>query len=179
MFDLSLKLSDKKIRSILQKNNYPPSIINPCIKKRLNHLHASCMNSQPHHPSCTTLSDTQTTHPNPAGHSTNAGTHTSPKFMPLPYIHGLSEKLSGFLKPFNIRIASRNVDDLSHFFKSTKDRISKMDTADVSYNIPCSDCTATYIGTTKRPLKTRLHEHKMDVYNPPDKWTALTKHAWQ
>ena len=28
----------EKIRSILQKNNYPPNIINPCIKKRLNHL---------------------------------------------------------------------------------------------------------------------------------------------
>ena len=52
-------------------------------------------------------------------------------------------------------------------------------TADVVYNIPCRDCTATYIDTTKRPLKTRIHEHKRDVYNPPDEWTALTKHAWE
>ena len=37
-------------------------------------------------------------------------------------------------------------------------------------------CTAAYIGTTERPLN---HEHKRDVYNPPDKWTALTKHAWE
>ena len=99
--------------------------------------------------------------------------------MSLPYVQGLSGKLSGILKPFNIKIALRNVNNLSRFFKPTKDRISKLDTADIVYNIPCTDCTATYIGTTKRPLKTRIHEHKRDVYNPPDKWTPLTKHAWE
>ena len=99
--------------------------------------------------------------------------------MSLRYVHGLSEKLSGILKPFNISIASRNVNDLSRCFNSMKDRICKLETADVIYNISCSDCTATYIGTIKRPLKTKLHEHKRDVYNPPDKWMALTKHAWQ
>ena len=96
--------------------------------------------------------------------------------MSLPYVQGLSEKLSGILKPFNIKIASRNVNNISRFLKPAKDRISKHDSADVVYNIPC---TATYIGTTKRPLKTRIHEHKRDVYNPPDKWSALTKHAWE
>ena len=30
------------------------------------------------------LSHTQTTHPNPAIHSTKVGTHTSLKYMPLP-----------------------------------------------------------------------------------------------
>ena len=28
------------------------------------------------------------------------------------------------------------------------------------------------------PLETRILKHEKDVYNPPDKWTALTKHAW-
>ena len=82
------------------------------------------------------------------GHSANSVTHTSPKYMPLPSVHSFSEKLSGILQPFNIIIASHNVNDLSCFFKSTRDRIFKLDTADVIYNIPCSDCTATYIGTT-------------------------------
>ena len=64
-------------------------------------------------------------------------------------------------------------------FLNQQDKISKLDTADVINNIPCKDCTATYIGTTKRPLKTRIHEHKRNVYNPPDRWTASTKHAWE
>ena len=50
------------------------------------------------------------------------------------------------------------------------DRIFKLDTADVIYNILCSDFTATYIGNTKRLPKITLHEHKRDVYNPPDKY---------
>ena len=46
------------------------------------------------------------------------------------------------------------------------------------YYIPCTGCTADCIGTTKRPLKNRIRELIKDVYNAPDKWTALTKHAW-
>ena len=42
-------------------------------------------------------------------------TQTSLKYMVLPYVHDLSEKLSGILKPFNIGIASWNVKDLSSF----------------------------------------------------------------
>ena len=106
-------------------------------------------------------------------------TQPPPKYVSLPYVQGLSEKLSGILKSFSIKIASRDVNNLSRFFKPTKYRLSEIDTADVVYNIPCTDCTATYICTTKRPLKTRIHEHKRDVCNPPDKWTALTKHAWE
>ena len=77
-----------------------------------------------------------------------------------------------------INISPLNINELSHLFKSAKDPIPLLDAADVVYNIPCSYCKAIYIGTTERPLKTRIHEHKKYVYNPPEKWTALTKHAW-
>ena len=62
----------------------------------------------------------------------------NPKYIPLPYVQGLSEKLSGILKPFNIKIAPRNENNFSNFFKLAKDHISKLDTADVVYNIPCT-----------------------------------------
>ena len=54
------------------------------------------------------------------------------------------------------------------------DHIVKLDTAYVVCNIPCTGCTASYIGKTKRRLKSRITEHKKYVFNPPDKWTALT-----
>ena len=44
--------------------------------------------------------------------------------------------------------------------------------------ILCTDCTVSYICTTKRPLETKILEHKRDVYNPLDKWTVLSNHAW-
>ena len=87
------------------------------------------------------------------------------QYVSLPYVQGLSEKLAAILNPFNITIISRNSNDLSRIFKTTKDSIPKLNTANVVYNIPCTDCTACYIGTTKRPLKNRILEHKKDVYN--------------
>ena len=137
------KANIKKIKSILHKHNYPSSMINSCINKRLNHLSLKTTgtNTKSYQP-------LGTTQPNLAeGQCTTTKTRASPKYMSLPYVQSLSEKLSGILKPFDINIAPRNVNNLSHFFKPTKDRISKLDTADVVYNILYTDCTATYIGT--------------------------------
>ena len=85
----------------------------------------------------------------------------------------------GILKYFKLKIAARHIKEIAHLFKSAKDPIPILDTADFIYNILCTDCTATYIGTTKRPLKIRIYEHLKDVYNPPEKWTTLSKHAWK
>ena len=128
----------------------------------------------------TTLAHTQATQHYPAGQIRNTNTQQSLQYVSLPYVQGLSEKLSDILKPFNIKTVSRNTNNLSRIFKITKDTIPKLETVNVVYNIPCADCTASYIGTTKRLLETRILEQKKDVYNPPDKWqcTALTKHAW-
>ena len=142
-------------------------MFNSCFKKRLKYLSLKTTgtNTKPYQPLRTIPTHTQTTQPNlAAGQNTTTNIQASPKYM----LQGLSEKLSGILKPFDVKIASCNVNNLSCFFKPTKDRISKLDTADVVYKFPCKECTATYIGTTKRPIKTRIHEHKRDVYNPPD-----------
>ncbi len=42
--------------------------------------------------------------------------------------------------------------------------------------IPCQDCTFTYIGQTGRYLKTRVKEHQMDLRNH-NLDSATTKHA--
>ena len=158
-------------------------MINSIIRKRLNLLSKNLGTvSQIHqqqkttHQQKTTLAYTQTTqHLADQSLTTNI---QALQYVSLPYVQGLSEKLAAILNPFSIKIVSRNSNDLSRIFKTTKDPIPKLNTANVVYNIPCTDCTVCYIGTTKRPLKNRILEHKKDVYNPPDKWTALTKHAW-
>ena len=73
----------EKVRCILQKNNYPPSVVNSSIKKMLHHLslQTAGMNSQPHHPQRITPLHTQTTHPKPAVHSYNTATQTSLKYI--------------------------------------------------------------------------------------------------
>ena len=151
-------------------------MINSTIKHRLNYLSlkASTSRSHMHQPSvseseASTHSHTRTTQPNPESQTQ--------KKLSFPYVKGLSEKLSGILKPFNVKISPRNINDLPHFYKIAKDPTPKLDTSHI-YNIPCIYCTANYIGTIQRPLKTRIQEHKKDAYNPPEKWTALTRHTW-
>ena len=123
-------------------------MINSCIKKRLNHLSLKTLdtNITPYQPLRIIPTHTQTTQPIiAAGQSTATNTQPPPEYMSTPYVQDLSEKLSGILQPINIKIASRNVNNLFRFFKPTKDRVSKLDTADVVYNIPCTDCTANFI----------------------------------
>ena len=113
----------KKIKSILHKNNYLSSMMNSCIKKMLNHLSLKTLgtNAKPYKPLRIIPTHTQTTQPNPpAGQSKATNTQPPPKYMSLPYVQGLSEKLSGILKPFNIKIASRNVNSLSRFLNQQK-----------------------------------------------------------
>jgi hypothetical protein len=38
-----------------------------------------------------------------------------------------------------------------------------MKQSDVVYKISCLDCDATYIGQTKRQLRTRIREHRQDI----------------
>ena len=106
-------------------------MINSCIRKRLNHLSLKTLdsNTKPYQPLRIIPTHTQTMQTNlAAGQSTATNTQPPPKYMSQPYVQSLSEKLSGILKPFNMKIASRNFNNVSHFFKPTKDRISKLDT---------------------------------------------------
>ena len=96
-----LKENIQKIKNILLNNNYPTNFINHVIKKRINHLHNK--NTCTHHPSKGNT-NTHTTHIHPADQNT--------KYIPLPYVQGLSEKLSGILKLFNIKIALCNENNL-------------------------------------------------------------------
>ena len=43
---------------------------------------------------------------------------------------------------------------------SPKDKSEKGDQCGVVYQIPCKDCTSSYIGESERALKTRLKEHR-------------------
>ena len=124
----------QKIKSTLLKNNYPLAFLNSVIKKRLNLLSQIVSKTKTYtHEVSGRVPNThiRTTHSNLTGQT--------PKYVPLPYVQGLSEKLLGIFKPSDIKIAPRNTNGLSHLFKSTKDPISKLDTANVICNIPCSD----------------------------------------
>ena len=101
---------------------------------------------------------------NTSGHSQPNNAQQPSKYVALPYVQGLSEKLTGILKPFDIKPVFRSLNDLSACFRSKKDPIPQFDNVNVVYKIPCTGCDSSYIGTMKRPLKLRLKEHTTDVY---------------
>ncbi|KYN11367.1 hypothetical protein ALC57_16480, partial [Trachymyrmex cornetzi] len=44
-----------------------------------------------------------------------------------------------------------------------KDKLDKIDNSNVVYKINCCNCDCSYVGQTKRKLKTRIKEHKADI----------------
>lgn len=53
-------------------------------------------------------------------------------------------------------------------FSKIKDPIPLEDQSNVVYQVPCSNCSACYIGMTKNRLKTRMSGHKT-LYNTMDR----------
>jgi len=44
-----------------------------------------------------------------------------------------------------------------------KDKVSKEDTAECVYKIPCKNCQKVYIGETGRSFRVRMKEHQKEV----------------
>ena len=83
----------------------------------------------------------------------------------IPYNKMFYEKCSYILNKYNIRTVPLVNNKLNNIIKLGKDKIQKLDTCGVVYKINCLSCPATYIGETKRMLKTRIKEHERDKDN--------------
>lgn len=93
------------------------------------------------------------------------------KYVKIPYVPQLSEKLNNILKPYNIRVAHQNTNNLKFAYTQLKDKIPKNQQTHVVYKIPCNNCEEVYIGQTQQHLKERLKGHKYQ-----NNLTALKKH---
>ena len=165
LVDRAILLSDKEfhtenldlIKNVLQENCYPSTFVKEIIEFRLQTLERKSR-----------LGRNQIV----------ADTEIKP-FISIPYVEGLSEKISRILGNYNINTAFKNHKSLKMIFKSTKDRLKKKQLSNIVYSIPCKDnnCKAVYIGQTKRFLKNRINEHKNNIRECPTKQNALTKHT--
>ena len=63
-------------------------------------------------------------------------------------------------KKFNVLITPKLEENLNNIIKLGKDKTKKMLKTNVVYKVNCKDCTAYYIGHTKRALYKRINEHK-------------------
>ena len=77
----------------------------------------------------------------------------------LPFTHNY-ERISSIFKQYNITTIPTVNKSMNSVIKSGKDKSDKWDQTGVVYKFTCKNCPATYIGETKRSLKTRINEHK-------------------
>ena len=80
----------------------------------------------------------------------------------LPYIQGLSERITKVCQKVNIRTAFKSQTTLRNTLTHVKGILPPEERRGVIYSIPC-ECGAVYIGETCRTIKQRLEEHKRAV----------------
>ena len=108
-------------------------------------------------------------------------------YVGLPYIKGLSDKLSRILRKFNINVYTYPYKTIGNILPKIKDSVDDIYKRGAIYKIPCKDCSNVYVGETGRCFNTRLSEHKRDLKpinlaklkeDDLNKKTALVKHCF-
>ncbi|XP_062714319.1 uncharacterized protein LOC134291055 [Aedes albopictus] len=102
----------------------------------------------------------------------------SKKYVSIPYIPGLSEKVSKTLKQHEITASFKPCDKVKNtVFTKLKDAIPPMKQTNVVYSIPCGACEEKeYIGQTSQTLDKRIAQHRNSIRTKASA-TGLTQHA--
>ena len=85
------------------------------------------------------------------------------KTVVLPYVSGVSEKISRVLRPYNITVAHKPIHKISGFFPRPKSKKDPVSATEVIYMIKCKDCEFAYYGQTEKSLQTRIAEQRRAV----------------
>ncbi|XP_046466612.1 uncharacterized protein [Neodiprion pinetum] len=145
------------IQQVLSKNDYPPRLLNKHIQFKYDSI----------------LSSTS-----PNNNIDVITTQTNQKsYISIPYVAGLFESLNRTFSKYKIQFVGKCAYDLSSMFDSGKDPLPLGMRSGVVYKIPCNQCNMSYIGQTSRQLHTRITEHKRNIHEHEDNYTALTRHA--
>jgi hypothetical protein len=77
----------------------------------------------------------------------------------LPYISGLSEKLTTIFRNHNVGTYHKPINTIRSFLVHPKDKIADAKKCGVVYQVNCANCDATYVGEAIRSLNTRYNDH--------------------
>lgn len=94
----------------------------------------------------------------------------------LPYVRSVSHHLERVLKRHSIETVFRPVKKVSHVLRNAKDPLPPLSGCGI-YTFSCKTCRVAYVGQTKRPVATRIQEHKRDVKNKKAEATGAAEHA--
>ena len=110
-------------------------------------------------------------------HTSPDSQHSFSAFTTLPYIQGVSDKIQRVLNSVGVKVALKPLLTIGRYLPSLKDPILTSEKSCLIYKIPCNDCEFSYIGQTKRDLKTRILEHQRAIRNQQPEKSALCEHS--
>jgi len=79
-------------------------------------------------------------------------------------------------KKFGLNVAFSIPNTLGRLIKCDKDSLDFMSHREVVYKISCRDCDASYVGQTKRQLRTRIKEHDSDIRKKSGSPSVISEH---
>jgi len=98
------------------------------------------------------------------------------KFFTIPYLNSISESFIPIIKKYGYDIAFTIPHTLNTFIKCGKDSLDPMSHLGVVYKITCHDCNASYVGQTKKQLRTRIKEHVSDINKKNGSPSVISEH---
>ena len=90
----------------------------------------------------------------------------------IPYVRGVSERISKILKVFNVKVFYKAFCKLTSFFQIPKDSVPFDMIRGVVYHLNCLDCASLYVGQTKKSMNS-FGQHKAAC-----RLTQAEKSAW-
>ena len=66
---------------------------------------------------------------------------------------------------------------ISQMFPKPKDQVDKDETRDAVYDIPCADCSKSYVGEMQRKFVTRKGKHQKAIARRQGEKSALADHV--
>ncbi|KAL6417184.1 hypothetical protein ACFW04_014613 [Cataglyphis niger] len=140
------------VKQISLNNCFPTHVINRYIYKRLNFLKHR-VNSIPG----------------------NGESRTDKSFyIALPFVEGLSDDIGRMIKNIGFTVVYNIPKKLNSLIKRGKDGLPSR--TEVVYKINCKNCSASYIGQTKRHLSTRVKEHFNNIKMHVSNLSVISKH---
>lgn len=141
--------------NVLLENGYPLKLIFDTINKRLHQLIYTQRNNK-----------------------NNETTNNNKKFsyFTISFLPIITDNFKHFLKDTDTRLAYVSLNKLNRFIKSHKDTIPKSSNTNVVYKIICNECSASYVGQTKRRLNTRINEHRKHINRNTNNKSVITEH---
>lgn len=154
--DKVLKLADrtfhdenfKLIVETLKKNGYPEKLITSTMEKTIQ------QNAKP----------------------SNKTKNSKEKFVSVPYIKGVFEKIKPLFEKENIKVVGKGSNNLKkNMFSQIKDKIPINKQSHVIYSVKCS-CDSVYVGQTMRHLEKRIADHQYHTRTKNSTHSALCEH---